>query len=356
MMSEYKKEHTSTSKIRQLLSAYDQLRQLKNDDCILEEKIYEPQEAVIQLSNFSSVVHRARLNPNTIERFTELNSANYFNKPVAVKEMHYNLKTKIYCEKETSILAFLTNQNLNIGPMFYGYVDDPYERQYRIVMDYFPAGSLSDQIDNDYIRNWELNQQGLSLISPPSWDERRFMVRKFLQDVAQFHDQDMLHCDIKSPNVLFVKDENNHVTDVKLCDFAFAKDAGDFVTEITGTHGYISPEMSRLYFPGSWPWVKRKVDLALSEIYSISTVSREIVTWQPPTWLIHGYDFEETLRFTIHEKETLPENCPKKMAEMIQWGWDADPQKRPTVYEMLNLVEDDIEEAELEKSEPQFSP
>jgi len=76
----------------------------------------------------------------------------------------------------------------------------------------------------------------------------RSIFRQCIEALAFMHEQAMIHCDIKEPNIM-VKTENFHEPHVVVIDFGVARAMATAMSELKGTPGYIPPETMDM---GKW--------------------------------------------------------------------------------------------------------
>lgn len=75
--------------------------------------------------------------------------------------------------------------------------------------------------------------------------EARNVIKSLLETIAYIHEQNVVHRDLKPENLLLMSTTND--TDIKICDFGFAKRITDLTSDETacGTPGYVAPEILR---------------------------------------------------------------------------------------------------------------
>ncbi|KAK9836640.1 hypothetical protein WJX74_005022 [Apatococcus lobatus] len=150
-----------------------------------------------------------------------------------------------------------------------------------------------------------------------SWHQ---LGRRIAVDIARglafLHSQQIVHFDLKSPNILLARDHTAKIADVGLARFMNS----DHVTQMSvmGTLAWAAPEIMR----GTKDSISTKVD-----IYSFGVVLWEIVTSTSPRF---GHEWFRPPR--------VPEECPAWVAELITACMSEDPSARPTskdIYRML---------------------
>ncbi|CAF1761156.1 mitogen-activated protein kinase kinase kinase 18-like [Brassica napus] len=96
---------------------------------------------------------------------------------------------------------------------------------YNLLMEYVSGGSIHDLI----------KRSGGKLPEP----EIRSYTRQILKGLMYLHDQGIVHCDLKSQNVMVGEDT------AKIADLGCSKMAGNGSLEFSGTPAFMSPEVAR---------------------------------------------------------------------------------------------------------------
>jgi eukaryotic-like serine/threonine-protein kinase len=173
--------------------------------------------------------------------------------------------------------------------------------------------------------------------------EQAVQVMLMTSDALRYiHKQGIIHRDIKPGNIMVNKNALRadnpagiEVGTVKLMDFGIA--AGKVLTRLTmtgarvGTPVYMSPEQAR----------GNKIDHR-TDIYSLGLVFYEMVTGQ--TAFKGGY--EAVVQAQIFQTPTPPRQqnleVPQKVNDLIMRMVEKDPDKRPPLTEVIELLEEGI--------------
>lgn len=155
------------------------------------------------------------------------------------------------------------------------------------------------------------------------WNLRARIALDISMGISFLHDQQIIHRDIKSTNVLIDSEWR-----AKLCDFSFAcHNESSSKKDITyGTDEFMAPE------------VACALDFDVSaDIFSFGIVLCEIITGEAPS--------DDFMRrkpqdlFALNEKEVqaviLPD-CPAALKSLAFLCCDIEPPKRPTAYTCIN--------------------
>ncbi|KAJ3117844.1 hypothetical protein HK098_006086 [Nowakowskiella sp. JEL0407] len=228
---------------------------------------------------------------------------------VVLKKLHDlnpSLKAKREFLNEAQIMARLTHPRL---VRFYGIVDDPETKIMGIVMEYVSRGSLFDLIER--------------IERPISLSKRIYILLDIATGIKVLHDQNILHKDIKSKNILI--DEQWRA---KICDFGLAKIKQEVSTlnpeknQFAGTTLYMAPELFD-YDSAS----------ELTDVYAFAIVVTEVITWSGP----YGLNLEEVdpravvqnILMSKIPRINLPLGTPDGFEEFLADCLNRDPQKRP---------------------------
>ncbi|KAL3884063.1 hypothetical protein ACJMK2_030286 [Sinanodonta woodiana] len=174
-----------------------------------------------------------------------------------------------------------------------------------------------------------------------SEEERLQILRQTCSGLYYLHEQGIVHCDLKSQNVLldYVSGET---CIAKITDFGLSMIKADTETSVScseehvrnvGTPRYSAPEVLR----GERLSAR---DMMRADAYSLSLIIYEVIYEEEPF-----YDFTYAqLRKHVGEKGALPDvpvdiKIDGAIEEMIRSCWSFNPRKRPIVEEINNFFE-----------------
>lgn len=202
-----------------------------------------------------------------------------------------------------------------------------------------------NQGDTHYIAMEYLEGQGLDRLI----ENKRLSIKSIVQIMARvaealqhIHAQGIIHRDIKPSNIMVLKnalrsDGSVDPRGIRLMDFGIA--AGKVLTRLTitgariGTPVYMSPEQAK----------GQRIDHK-SDIYSLGVVFYEALCGQPP--------FQGAYEAVIHQqitqmppppKQVNPE-IPQVLSDLIYRMLDKDPEKRPGLESVLEVLRGKWEE------------
>ncbi|EDR25790.1 serine-threonine protein kinase, putative [Entamoeba dispar SAW760] len=162
-----------------------------------------------------------------------------------------------------------------------------------------------------------------------------FLKIRFCQDIARgmeyLHENDILHRDLKTDNVLvYSKNPSDPIT-AKVTDFgtsrSFIESSSKIALQNIGTPVYMAPEISR----------KDQMTLK-SDVYSFAICMLEIWLGRDPYNPTKFPDSESILRFVGAGKRLdISDDCPLK--SIIEQSWQHRSSDRPTFKEIVNTLE-----------------
>ncbi|ELP88967.1 serine-threonine protein kinase, putative [Entamoeba invadens IP1] len=171
---------------------------------------------------------------------------------------------------------------------------------------------------------------------------------RFCQDIARgmeyLHENDILHRDLKTDNVLMISKNPHDPITAKVTDFgtsrSFIESSGKKLLQGIGTPVYMAPEISR----------KDQMTLK-SDVYSFAICMLEIWLTKDVYDPMKFPDSESILRFVGAEKRLdIDDSCVLK--ELIQAAWKPRASERPSFKELgtkLTLILKNVEKGETKR-------
>ncbi|PHT46300.1 hypothetical protein CQW23_15458 [Capsicum baccatum] len=181
-----------------------------------------------------------------------------------------------------------------------------------VVVEYLPGGALKSYL----IKN-RRKKLAFKVVVQMALDLAR--------GLSYLHTQKIVHRDVKTENMLLDKTRT-----VKIADFGVARveasNPNDMTGE-TGTLGYMAPEVLN----GN-PY-NRKCD-----VYSFGICLWEIYCCDMP---YPDLSFSEVTSAVVRQnlRPEIPRCCPSSLANVMKRCWDANPDKRPEMDEVVSMIE-----------------
>ncbi|XP_024357689.1 serine/threonine-protein kinase 52 [Physcomitrium patens] len=143
--------------------------------------------------------------------------------------------------------------------------------------------------------------------------------------LAYLHSQKIAHRDVKTENMLLDKQRR-----VKIADFGVARVEASNpkdMTGDTGTPGYMAPEI----LDGK-PYNKK------CDVYSFGICLWEVYCCDMPYL---NLSFADMTSAVVHQnlRPEMPKCCPSGLADIMKRCWDANPEKRPAMADVVKMLE-----------------
>ncbi|WNE39998.1 MAG: Serine/threonine-protein kinase PknD [Mycoplasmataceae bacterium] len=250
--------------------------------------------------------------------FGEVYRGKWHGQSVAIKKIPANNLKDI--DKEIKALKQLNHDNI------VRYHEERAKNNFvYLIMEYAEQGSLDKWIERNKNnpQNWQLNYQFIDQIV------------KGLKHLH--HDNQMLHRDLKSHNILITKDNV-----IKLADFGLVKFLENTISNsgknLTGTPRWMAPEVLR-----------SEKHSYQSDIYSLGMVLWEIVAQE--TVPFKQFKDNTPIIFQVgggNLQETIPTDTPAELAEIIELCWRNEPSERISLNDIEQELDNLIHEAVIE--------
>ncbi|CAB4420731.1 unnamed protein product [Rhizophagus irregularis] len=191
----------------------------------------------------------------------------------------------------------------------FGLTQDPSDGNYMLVM---------NKLDMDLRKYLQQNHKQLL------WKKRIQIITNMIVALYRIHDENAIHRDLHSGNVLFAQRSQNF----EISDLGFCGPADKPLKSIYGNLPYLAPEV-----------IIGKGHTFKSDIYGIAMLMWEISSGQPPFFNYeHNYDLAMNIVSGIRPKIVL--GTPLEYENLMKQCWDADPSKRPDIHTLWDKMSD----------------
>lgn len=238
-------------------------------------------------------------------------AARWGNRLVAVKQLLQSVLTDAEKEdfKKEGAIMFQMSAASDRVVRVYKITLQPY---YSLVMELMPRGNLYDLLQNN--RN-----------TPLLWEVRYRLAMDISTGLSDIHSHGILHCDLKSLNVLL--DDRLRA---KLTDFGLASvrknSTRSGASGMKGTPQWMAPEV-----------VMGGKSSEASDVYSLGVILWELATHRTP---YADFDNAMQVMFQIAQgnKETISEDCSKDFQALILDCWSVIA-KRPKALQVVDRLQ-----------------
>ncbi|XP_049405931.1 LEAF RUST 10 DISEASE-RESISTANCE LOCUS RECEPTOR-LIKE PROTEIN KINASE-like 1.1 isoform X1 [Solanum stenotomum] len=250
---------------------------------------------------------------------------------VAVKRLYeHNSEQMQQFVNEIEILTRLRHTNL---VTLYGCTSRR-SRELILVYEYIPNGTLADHLHGDRAKNRSL-----------TWPVRLNIAIETAGALAYLHASDIIHCDVKTNNILL-----DQSFSVKVADFGisrlFPNDVSHISTAPRGTPGYIDPKYHECY------------ELTIkSDVYSFGVVLVELISSMPAVDMMRHSQEINLASFAINkivkcafnelidpslgfDSDTKIWEMTRSVAELAFLCLQTDRDMRPTMTEVLDTLKE----------------
>lgn len=251
---------------------------------------------------------------------------------------HHNSFSENDFFNEVRILSKCAN-----NPFFVQLVGFSIKSTYTIVTSFVPCGSLWD-ILHSYPENYDKQKDDSHLSSNSKQSlndtQKNIIALGISYAMKYLHSQNIIHLDIKSPNILLDEKVLPKIADFGLSQFydpksKSSKDETQISTEKVNPPSCLSQK-------GTPKWMAPEQICGLkcgpsSDVYSFGVILYELYTGNEPYQGLNQVQiFYKVVR--SNERPKLPET-DSPLSRLISSCWESDPKKRPTFSEIFELFQ-----------------
>lgn len=228
---------------------------------------------------------------------------------VAVKAFRRRDKNALAREfySELTIISRIRHPNVTL---FLGVVMSPL---YCLVTELVPNGSLFDLL---HTKNSFLTSTQLLKVS-----------RDICCGMAYLHENGVLHCDLKSSNILLSGNFNVKIGDFGLSTLMESPLETRKMLGCVGTHHWMAPEILR-----GEGFTKS------ADVYSFGIILWEMITQKIPHEDLNINHIVASVGYG-HKKLTIPGNIPSTIKAIIKKAWSRNVRNRPSFKQLTNIFE-----------------
>ncbi|EXX62365.1 Skt5p [Rhizophagus irregularis DAOM 197198w] len=206
-----------------------------------------------------------------------------------------------------------------------------------MVMEYADGGSLRNYLEKNFT-------------SRLTWDDKLDVAYQLAYAVSCLHNEGIIHRDLHSGNILV------HQNIIKLADFGLSKRIGassNFQSKLFGMVPYVDPKSfsKRRNNNNQMFSLNEK-----SDVYSVGVLLWEISSGQPPFYA-EGEEYDVSLILEISQglRETVVPDTPEEYVKIYTKCWDGEPDNRPTIYQVVDLLKAMITKTDIITENPPLS-
>ncbi|KAF7267700.1 hypothetical protein GWI33_019092 [Rhynchophorus ferrugineus] len=185
--------------------------------------------------------------------------------------------------------------------------------QFFLVMEYAEGGSLFNVLHKSRV--------AYSMAHAMSWV---YQCAKGVEYLHSMKPKPLIHRDLKPPNLLLI----NGGIHLKICDFGTAADKNTYMTNNKGSAAWMAPEVftSSQYTESC-------------DVFSWGIILWEVISRKKPFYKNASSAF--SIMWAVHKGKRPPliRDCPPSIEKLMTDSWDHDPQKRPSMKQIANKMQ-----------------
>lgn len=207
----------------------------------------------------------------------------------------------------------------------YGISKEPETKNYVMILDYVPGGSLRRYIKDKYKKMKDEYEE-------MSFEEKFAPLQDIALGLKYIHKKGLIHKDFHPGNILSSFEEASRTNSFVITDLGLSGPAGKKEEEnIYGVLPYVAPEV-----------LSRSGCTSKADIYSWSMIAYEVLTGLPPYYDLDLSSNISELAIDVCDGKKRPEfniKIPQLLEDLIKKCWNKDPKQRPSAKELEKTLE-----------------
>uniref|UniRef100_U9UPE0 Protein kinase domain-containing protein n=1 Tax=Rhizophagus irregularis (strain DAOM 181602 / DAOM 197198 / MUCL 43194) TaxID=747089 RepID=U9UPE0_RHIID len=197
---------------------------------------------------------------------------------------------------------------------YYGITQDPETRDHMIIMQYADGGDLHNYLQKCF--------------KDITWNDKLAIILEISRGVDCIHEENYIHRDLHSGNILSVKNEHSTSHKWHIGDLGLSRPVNVISSNnnIYGVIPYVAPEI----FVG-------KAFSKESDIYSMGMIMWELTSGCKP-FADSEHNADLILKIVDGKQPEITNDTPECFANLMKKCWDSDSSKRPVIKEIRKTI------------------
>ncbi|CAB5181749.1 unnamed protein product [Rhizophagus irregularis] len=250
------------------------------------------------------IIYKATWNNKSLESYSSIVAVKKFLNSQDIKDFINELKSfDQYHNRYEHIIKY------------YGITQDPETRDHMIIMQYADGGDLHNYLQKCF--------------KDITWNDKLAIILEISRGIDCIHEENYIHRDLHSGNILSVKNEHSTSYKWHIGDFGLSRPANitSSNNKIYGVIPYVAPEI----FVG-------KAFSKESDIYSMGMIMWELTSGCKP-FADSEHNADLILKIVDGKQPEITNDTPECYVNLMKKCWDSDSSKRPHIKEIRKTIE-----------------